>query len=161
MTPGARHDSRMRRNSWIYDAANLDEIIQAPLFQLTPLKSIKPYILGDPAYTLSNWLMKPYTHLTKVKVEKDFNYQLSRARVTIERAFGLLKGHWRILQSALNFPPEKASEIFVVCCILHNILQNHGEEFNINENFESDQVNVEGLQVSDSSSELLRTSLAE
>ena len=52
-----------------------------------------------------------------------------RARVCIERAFGFLKGRWRILLKRIDISPDRASKIFTVCCVLHNILQSQGEGY--------------------------------
>ncbi|CAM5124241.1 unnamed protein product [Natator depressus] len=51
-------------------------------------------ILGDLAYPLQPWLMKPYTgHLDSSK--ERFN-RLSRCRMVVECAFGRLKAHWKL-----------------------------------------------------------------
>ena len=49
-------------------------------------------ILGDPAYPLLSWLMKPYIGTGLLtQVQRRFNYRLSRTRVVVECAFGQLK----------------------------------------------------------------------
>ena len=50
-------------------------------------------ILGDSAYPLQSWLMKPYREVRGVTREQiAFNHRLSQARMTVERSFGRLKG---------------------------------------------------------------------
>ena len=84
-------------------------------------------MLGDSAYSLMQWLMKPYEHSTNNARKIKFNVELSRGRVVIERAFGILKGRWRILMKRMDFDVDFTSEIFLCACILHNICQDAKE----------------------------------
>ena len=58
------------------------------------------------------------------QVNEYFTHKLSSARMTVERAFGRLKGRWRILQA-----PSKYKSLFNhcnmigACCVLHNICE--------------------------------------
>ena len=53
---------------------------------------ISPSILGDSAYSLENWLMKPYSDSGNLSPNNArFNLALSRSRVVVENAFGRLK----------------------------------------------------------------------
>ena len=84
------------------------------------------FLLGDPAYPLTSWLMKPFPHTTHLsRQQRKFNQQLSRARVVVENAFGRLKGRWRCLlkKNKLNMP-----KIVSCCIVLHNIREIFGEE---------------------------------
>ena len=56
-----------------------------------------------------------------------FNLALSRARVSIERAFGVLKGRWRILTGKICLEPSFAADIVMACSVLHNICQERNE----------------------------------
>lgn len=51
-----------------------------------------PYVLlGDKAFSISTYIMKPYPRSGKLNIRKKiFNYRLSRGRRTIECAFGIL-----------------------------------------------------------------------
>ncbi len=59
--------------------------------KLTPDGSPLPYVLvGDEAYQLTDYLLKPYPRSSLNKYRRIFNYRLSRARRTIENTFGIL-----------------------------------------------------------------------
>ena len=58
---------------------------------------------------------------------------LSSARVTVERAFGVLKGRWRILLKRIDNRFINIPEVILTCCILHNFCQEAGEEFDDHE----------------------------
>ncbi len=125
---GSMHDSRMLRNTWIYDAGNDKEIMQTPVYPLTATKSIKPYLVGDAAYPMHDWLIKPYQYAPNMDhEEKVFNLALSQARVSIERAFGILKGRWRILLDKVLLEPSYVADIVTACSVLHNICQDRKE----------------------------------
>ena len=86
-------------------------------------------ILGDPAYPLKPWMMKPYPdtgHLTVA--ERHFNYRQSRARMVVENAFGRLKGRWRCLLKRMDYYDIKHSTNAIASCVvLHNICENLGD----------------------------------
>lgn len=49
-------------------------------------------ILGDPAYMLRPWLLVPYKGANLTPEQFQFNKELSRMRVVIERTFGRIVG---------------------------------------------------------------------
>ena len=73
------------------------------------------------AYPQAPWLMKPFPEGTRDPEEKTFNKELSRARVIVERAFGILKRRWRVLQKRFDSSLEFAIKCAVACIVLHNI----------------------------------------
>ena len=117
--PGSAHDSRVLRNSFIYDEAEQGNILQAPRVNIDG-HEIGPYLVGDSAYPLLPWLIKPFPEGTRDPEEKTFNKELSTARVTVERAFGILKGRWRVLQKRLDSSLKFAIKTTIACIVLHN-----------------------------------------
>ena len=85
-------------------------------------------ILGDPAYALLPWLLKPYQGVGLSDKQK-FNRRLSRARVVVECAFGRLKGRWRSLLKRKDMKLDYLCTAVTACCILHNICEEHHDEF--------------------------------
>ena len=127
--PGSVHDGRILRNTWVYKAACDGDILRSPVFKLTNAVAIRPFLVGDAAYPISDWLIKPYTYDTSMNQDKSFfNLSLSQARVSIDRAFGVLKGRWRLLLGKVCLEPSYVADIVVACCVLHNICQEKNEQ---------------------------------
>lgn len=64
-------------------------------------------------------------------------------RMIIERAFGQLKGRWRILLKEVNCTDlERITKIIHACCILHNICIDKGDLLPSEDEMEDD--NSEG-----------------
>ncbi|KAK7149295.1 hypothetical protein R3I94_008810 [Phoxinus phoxinus] len=87
-----------------------------------------PYVMvGDAAFPLKPYLMRPYPGKNLERRKANFNYRLSRARMTVEKAFGILSSRWRIFHRDINLMPETTDTMIVVTCILHNMLTHPGE----------------------------------
>ncbi|KAJ8981185.1 hypothetical protein NQ317_014829 [Molorchus minor] len=82
-----------------------------------------PYVLvGDEAYPLKRYLLKPYPRQNLTDEQRIFNYRLSRARRCVECAFGILVAKWRCLKTELQVNPEHVDIIVQCVCLLHNIV---------------------------------------
>lgn len=78
-------------------------------------------MLGDKIYFLKEWLLPPfkdYGNITRMQIQ--YNKVHSKTRVKIENCFGLLKGRWRRLKYITVYKIEKASNIVMASCALHN-----------------------------------------
>lgn len=105
----------------------------ARVFRLSPVKNFidnpqiyfpnDSHLVGDAAYGIHPQIMIPFKdngHLTDK--QKNFNFCLSSARISIERAFGVWKTRWRSIFDCLPMVTlEKIPEYLVGTCVLHNI----------------------------------------
>uniref|UniRef100_A0A8C3IAC3 Putative nuclease HARBI1 n=1 Tax=Chrysemys picta bellii TaxID=8478 RepID=A0A8C3IAC3_CHRPI len=125
--PGKVHDARIFRNTWLFRKTEARTFF--PERKITVGEIEMPIlILGDPAYPLMPWLMKPYTGSLDSSKER-FNYRLSCCRTTVECAFGRLKARWRSLYGKLDLAENSIPAVISACCALHNICEGKGESF--------------------------------
>ena len=83
-----------------------------------------PYVLvGDDAFAMDPNLLKPYKGRDLPPDEAIFNFRLSRARRTVENAFGIMAMRFRILLKTIENEPAQASRMVHAMCILHSFLR--------------------------------------
>ncbi|XP_058618261.1 uncharacterized protein LOC131531494 isoform X1 [Onychostoma macrolepis] len=82
-----------------------------------------PFVMvGDTAFPLKPFLMRPYPGANLTFKKRIFNYRLSRARMVVENAFGILSARWRIFLNRINLQPKHVDTLVMAACILHNFL---------------------------------------
>lgn len=91
-------------------------------------KPVPCFFVGDDAFQLSKNMMKPYAGRNLNQIQKIFNYRLSRARRTIENAFGILASRWRVLRKFIGLHPTSVDSIVMACICLHNFLKTENDE---------------------------------
>nr|CAI5862351.1 unnamed protein product [Callosobruchus analis] len=86
--------------------------------------TLRYVILGDQGYPLKKYLLRPYPTGTAERPRETeiYNYRLSRARRTVECAFGILVSKWRCLKTELQVEPHHVDKLVLTACLLHNIL---------------------------------------
>lgn len=110
--------------------------------------TILPHVIvGDEAFPLCTYLMRPYSRddVHQDEEKKIFNYRLSRARNTVENTFGILARKFRIFERKLNVSHEHSVTIIMATCCLHNFLRDdtcHWTESDLQVSLS----NVEGLR---------------
>lgn len=91
------------------------------------------FFIADDAFPLDVKIMKPYSGKsspTGLDTDKTvFNYRLSRARRTVENAFGILTMRFGCLRNEIQSRPEKVQIIVAACCALHNYLMRASNEY--------------------------------
>ena len=82
-----------------------------------------PYhVIGDDAFPLRNDIMKPFPFRHLVHEQHIINYRLSRARRTVENAFGIMANRFGVLLTKIMLEPKKARKVMLAICCLHNML---------------------------------------
>lgn len=92
------------------------KILQEPRM-LIEGRQLKPYIVGDSAYSLLQQVLKPYNVRRLNEGDKnDFEECVGCGRFNIENAFGILKDRWTILK-VLNYDVKHLGQLqFHVVC---------------------------------------------
>ncbi|XP_016418989.1 putative nuclease HARBI1 [Sinocyclocheilus rhinocerous] len=127
--PGSLHDARVLRLSALWELAERRHLF-AQQYRNINGQDVGFYILGDAAYPLTSWLMKPFPDNGFLTAQQQvYNHKTSKARVVVENAFGRLKGRWRCLLKRNDCNLERVKSMVLTCCVLHNLCETHGEEY--------------------------------
>ncbi|CAL1687569.1 unnamed protein product [Lasius platythorax] len=110
---GRTHDAR------VWNAS----IISAHLEQQFNNGRRNCWLLGDSAYPLLPYLMKPKLNQPEGSPSARYTNAHATARSSVERTIGVLKGRWRCLRKerGLHYSPEFSAFIVNACCVLHNV----------------------------------------
>lgn len=87
------------------------------------------FFVRDAAFPLRHNLMRPYPGVLLSQDRQLFNMRLSRARRTIENAFGIMTARWRILLGPLHMSPRSAETVVKAILVLHNFLRVNEEKY--------------------------------
>ena len=99
--PGSVHAARVFSNSAIFQQGQSGTLFPDHTKTINNI-SVPIMILGDPAYPLLKWVMKPLRCNGRLRSQVCFNCPLSMACIVSENAFGRLKGRWRCLLTRLD-----------------------------------------------------------
>lgn len=130
--PGSLHDARVLRRSPLYEESQNNKENVFPN---------NTFLIGDSAYPSLSWLVPPFRdngYLTPQ--QKEFNYLHSFTRMSVEKAFGLLKSRFRRIKFFTEYRDLSfVSEVVTAICILHNYCIDEHDNFN---DFEEDIMHV-------------------
>ena len=114
----------------IWSACELKQCVEDGLMDLPPAAPLPhddrpmPYwFIGDDAFGMKTWLLKPFSKRGLTREERIFNYRLSRARRVVENTFGILVQRFRCLRTTLQQRPETVARIAKACVCLHNLMR--------------------------------------
>ena len=92
----------------------------------SPPADVPHVIVGDEAFPLKPWLMRPYPGTELDERKRVYNYRLSRARRVVENTFGIWAAQWRILFNPIDADDDLTSLIIWTTIVLHNFLRQDG-----------------------------------
>ena len=86
-------------------------------------KDTDVYFICDGGYVHWPELICPYKHEPVASKKGYFSSKIESIRKDVEYVFGIVKKRWRILDYGIRFKDmQKVERVFMVCCILHNIM---------------------------------------
>jgi hypothetical protein len=80
-------------------------------------------MIGDSGFPLKTNLMRPYPRKNANKENQIYNYRRSRARCTVENAFGILVSRFRVLEKPICTKVDTVKKIVRTTCAIHNWLR--------------------------------------
>jgi len=107
----------------IADSSNPLSIPSSKQIHLTDIET-PCFFVADEAYPLKSNIMKPFSAWGLTASERIYNYRISRARRTVENAFGILVNRFRIMRGSMQLQPDRVCEVVMACCALHRINDN-------------------------------------
>ncbi|CAH1962620.1 unnamed protein product [Acanthoscelides obtectus] len=104
---GKQSDGGTFRSSSLFHLLDTGRL-NVPPDSVLPSSAVEaPYVfIGDEAYPLLRNLLKPYNRRNLDVDREYFNMGLSRARRTVECAFGIINAKFRILWKPIEISPE-------------------------------------------------------
>ena len=117
-------------NDAIFQNSNLGKGLSNDKFRLpkckpfpgtqTPMPHV---IIGDDAFPLKPYLMRPYPVTTPRDTSKQhFNSRLSRARRVVETTFRILTHRFPVFEKRIQLKPDFVDKVIFTTCILHNYI---------------------------------------
>ncbi|GBG84525.1 hypothetical protein CBR_g38807 [Chara braunii] len=128
--PDSVHDARVLWNLSLFKRAGAGTLFDVEPIVLPGGVSTKGYLLGDKRYDPKIWMVVPYGGVEQQSDVAIFDGNQNAPRGVVERAFGRLKGMWRLFLHHHKTNMENMPQQFHSVCILHNLLVEMGIDFN-------------------------------
>ncbi|GBG68170.1 hypothetical protein CBR_g2721 [Chara braunii] len=127
--PRSVHDQRVLRNSSLFRRAEAGELFVVEPVLLPGGVSTTGYLHGDNGYSPRMWMVVPYGGTDQAGDIGLFDTWQKTTRGVVERAFGRLKGMWRLILRHHKTNMDSLPQQFLVVCIIHNLLLEAGIPF--------------------------------
>ncbi|KAJ3669911.1 hypothetical protein LUZ60_010235 [Juncus effusus] len=129
--PGSMTFAQLLKLSGFYNLCETRERLNGSVKISKESEEIREFIVGDLGFPILPWLMTPYEVKTKTleSSKLGFNERIDKVGCVATKALARLKGTWRILHKVMWRPDKhKLPSIVLVCCLLHNIIIDKGDE---------------------------------
>lgn len=105
--------------------ANNSFNIPPPKYLPNTTVKLPHFLIGDEAFALSSYMMKPYAkRVARLDKEKKiYNYRICRGRRVTENAFGIMSQVFRIFYTPIAVAPSVVDDLILTACCLHNLLR--------------------------------------
>ncbi|GBG66259.1 hypothetical protein CBR_g57860 [Chara braunii] len=130
--PGSCHDIRVLQLSSLSLRVEEGSLFRGPPVTLPFGVKTNGYLLADNGYPPAEWMVVPYGGINQSVEQERFDNKQKVARGAVERAFGRLKGMWRLFLRTHKTNLETLPQQFTAVCILHNLLIDAGIPFDKN-----------------------------
>ncbi|XP_064117677.1 uncharacterized protein LOC135223102 [Macrobrachium nipponense] len=80
------------------------------------------FLVGDDAFPLQDYFMKPHPKRGLSKEEWIYNYRLSRARRMVENVFRILANRFQVFHTAISLKLDHVKTLLLAARDLHNII---------------------------------------
>ena len=92
--PGSVHDAGVFAHCSPYEKVVGGELLPRRNVNINSV-DVPLLLIGDSAYPLQSWLMKPFAHNNSLtSQQKTYNYRICKARIVVENAYRRLKARW-------------------------------------------------------------------
>ncbi|GBG74489.1 hypothetical protein CBR_g18899 [Chara braunii] len=142
---GECHHCRVLWNSSLFKRAGAVTLFEVEPIVLPGGVSTKGYLLGDNGYDPKTWIVVPYGGVEQQSDVAIFYGKQKATGGVVERAFGRLKGMWRLFLRHHKTNTANMPQQFHDVCILHNLLIEAGIDFDERVLLELDADGNEGM----------------
>ena len=115
---------------WDYEFGWAGSLHDWSVFQVTRIGrgyiegKFQPYkLIEDAVYPVRSCMYCPFKggKTTLSGQEANWNFSQSSTRMCVERAFGILKGRWRVIMKRCEILLQNMPDIVATCVVLHNL----------------------------------------
>ncbi|XP_041484662.1 putative nuclease HARBI1 [Lytechinus variegatus] len=122
---GSASDAQIYNQNELKQGLEIGDIMGWPNQDPLPndTQDVPYFIVGDDAFSLRTYLMKPYSAKALTREERIYNYRLSRARRVVENTFGIMANRFQVLLTTMQHHADTVRLILKTCILLHNLMR--------------------------------------